>query len=233
MTGGNGAESKQASSVDEGQRSSLLYTLNSLLYTLKSIAIQNPTLVLSLIYAQVTLTGILYSWALYRQFGINIFDFANVSDFLLAALKNPSVIFVVTTVLFIAPMGLWMYRFLTRDLEAERTASERHSFRTQLFLRIREQSANMVIMTAFLVLTFVEVVPSYVAAVVEAGAIKRSEHPFVEVRYKAASSSADQVTESGLVLIGATTTTAFFYDEAAKHTLVIPQAQLIAIEVPQ
>jgi hypothetical protein len=51
--------------------------------------VANPTLLLTLLYALITGVGILSSWALYREFGINIFDYAEIGDFLLAAFKSP------------------------------------------------------------------------------------------------------------------------------------------------
>lgn len=46
----------------------------------------NPTFVSSLLYLYVTGAGILYSFILYRQFRINIFDYSEIGDFLLAGL---------------------------------------------------------------------------------------------------------------------------------------------------
>jgi hypothetical protein len=53
------------------------------------------------------------------------------------------------------------------------------------------------------------------------------------VQYRSFSSSTEQVTKPRLELIGATQTVVFFYDVADEHTLVIPQAQIVSIEVPE
>jgi hypothetical protein len=58
----------------------------------------HPTLVLTLLYLYVTAIGIIYSAILYGRFGINIFDYAETADFLLAAFKNP--------IAFLAPVIL-------------------------------------------------------------------------------------------------------------------------------
>ena len=50
---------------------------------------KNPTFVLTLLYLYATAIGMYYSAALYSKFGINIFDFAEMADFLLATFKNP------------------------------------------------------------------------------------------------------------------------------------------------
>ena len=48
----------------------------------------NPTLFLTFSYLYATGTGILYSAALYGRFGINIFEYSELPDFLLAAFKD-------------------------------------------------------------------------------------------------------------------------------------------------
>jgi hypothetical protein len=54
---------------------------------------EHPTFFLTLMYVNLTGIGILYSLIFYRQFGINIFDFAEIGDFLLAAFKASAVTF--------------------------------------------------------------------------------------------------------------------------------------------
>jgi hypothetical protein len=53
------------------------------------------------------------------------------------------------------------------------------------------------------------------------------------VQYRAFSSSAGQVTEPGLQVIGSTQKAIFFYDVNNKRTIVIPQGQVVSIEVPE
>jgi hypothetical protein len=56
---------------------------------IKGFFLDNPTLALTLLYLYVTAVGMLYSAVLYGRFGINIFDYSEIADFLLAAGKNP------------------------------------------------------------------------------------------------------------------------------------------------
>src|SRR3712207_3186360 len=51
----------------------------------------HPAIALSLVYLQVTTVGVVYSWWLFWRFDINIFDYAETNDFLLAAFKDPIV----------------------------------------------------------------------------------------------------------------------------------------------
>ena len=50
---------------------------------------EHPAIAGTLLYLQVNAVGVIYSWALFRNFGINVFDFAEANDFLLAAFREP------------------------------------------------------------------------------------------------------------------------------------------------
>ena len=65
-----------------------------------------------------------------------------------------------------------------------------------------------------------------------AATIKNGETKAVEVRYRSFSGTAGQVAVPGLDFIGPTVRAAFFYDPDAKRTIVIPQTQIVSIEVP-
>lgn len=67
-----------------------------------SFFLQNPALVLSLSYLFISGLGLLYETFHFRQFGINILDYSEASDFFLMALKRPEVILLLllTVVLF-------------------------------------------------------------------------------------------------------------------------------------
>lgn len=56
---------------------------------LKKVLRDHPALVVSGFYIAASIIGMFYSWAFLRQFGINVFNYAQISDFLLASLKEP------------------------------------------------------------------------------------------------------------------------------------------------
>ena len=56
---------------------------------LRNLVAQHPALVISAIYLLASLIGMMFSWAYLREFGINVFRYAEVGDFLLASLKEP------------------------------------------------------------------------------------------------------------------------------------------------
>lgn len=50
---------------------------------------KHPALLVSAFYVTASVIGMFYSWAYLRHFGINVFNYAQLSDFLLASLKEP------------------------------------------------------------------------------------------------------------------------------------------------
>lgn len=50
---------------------------------------EHPALLVSAFYVAASAIGMFYSWAYLRNFGVNVFNYAQISDFLLASLKEP------------------------------------------------------------------------------------------------------------------------------------------------
>lgn len=50
---------------------------------------EQPALLVSLMYLLASVIGLFYSWAFLRPFGINMLQYAEISDFLLASIKEP------------------------------------------------------------------------------------------------------------------------------------------------
>lgn len=50
---------------------------------------EHPALLVSAFYLAASVVGMFYSWAYLQHFGINVFNYAQISDFLLASLKEP------------------------------------------------------------------------------------------------------------------------------------------------
>ncbi len=56
---------------------------------LRSLFREHPALLVSALYVAASVIGMFYTWAYLRRFGINVFNYAQISDFLLASLKEP------------------------------------------------------------------------------------------------------------------------------------------------
>jgi len=50
---------------------------------------EHPALLVSAFYVAASVIGMFYSWAYLRHFGVNVFNYAQISDFLLVSLKEP------------------------------------------------------------------------------------------------------------------------------------------------
>lgn len=82
-----------------------------------------PGLLVTLGYLLVSLIGMIFSWALLRQFGFNVFSFADVTDFLVSALREPMTFVLAGTAM---AFGLLMDRVAQRErrwLERRQPAS--------------------------------------------------------------------------------------------------------------
>lgn len=70
---------------------------------------QNPGLGITLIYLTISLIGLMFSWSLFSEFNINIFNFTEVSDFLLAALREPMTFILAGSAMLVT----WLIDWLT------------------------------------------------------------------------------------------------------------------------
>jgi hypothetical protein len=240
---------------------------------------EHPTFFLTLMYVDLTGIGILYTLIFYRQFGINIFDFAEIGDFLLAAFKAPAITFLVLLAqvlliilftLILRPLLAQVWSLLSvllseigiywavvawrklveghlmdsfrqrRASEGQRNTQQSDVSDEKLYARIGYLITATVLLgaVALTVLTIVTAIVPLRLAVSQAEAVKQGEQAQVTVQYRQFGSSTKQVTERGLQYIGSTQRAVFFYDvndkdnETENHTLVIPQAQIVSIEVP-
>ena|SRR5829696_3463526 len=225
---------------------------------------KNPPLVLTLLYVYATGVGMFYSWSFYRGFGINIFDYAEIGDFLLAALKNPSSLVAVAAGIL---GGLLIGRLLDsaqnllerrvarvlvrRDTVA--TKGNGDNSRADEFLKSPTPSSKarswqrpapgdditlwdilqkLSRIAVVLVLLITSITYAETNAAQQVITIQQGEKPLVTVSYRSFSGSAGQVTKPELELIGATQRAVFFYDVEDRDAIVIPQAQIVSIEVP-
>jgi hypothetical protein len=190
----------------------------------------NPTLVLTLLYLYASASGLRYSAGLYGRFGINIFDYSEVGDFLLIAFKNPLFIPDLVQVVVLT-LGVWATFKIALLVERYRRPVDEFLQRLQrtIALTILGLSWGAVI----IIFIFIPVQVTYIAGSKTAAFIKKGGTPAVEVRYRTSSGSAEEMTKRSLALIGATQRAAFFYDVDDKRTIVIPQSQLVSIEVPE
>jgi hypothetical protein len=81
---------------------------------------EHPTLVLTLAYLGLTAIGMIHDLWFYRYFQINILDYSETGDFLLAAMRNPLVI-----VLSMLPLAILIFFAKLREFFLRRSESYR------------------------------------------------------------------------------------------------------------
>jgi hypothetical protein len=64
--------------------------------------LERSTLIFGFLYLYVSLVGVLHSLHFYRQFGLNVFSYFDVSDFFLSGLKEPLIMMIPVTTISIA-----------------------------------------------------------------------------------------------------------------------------------
>lgn len=77
----------------------------------------HPALLLSALYVAASAIGMLFSWAFLRRFGINVFLYAEIGDFLLASLREPFTWLLV----LLAILLVWSDNMLSRYVERKAT----------------------------------------------------------------------------------------------------------------
>lgn len=177
----------------------------------------NPGVLLSLGYLVVSLLGLAFSWALLREFGLNVFSFADVTDFLMAAFREP-----MTFVLAASALGVgvlmhllagWEIRWLERRKPGSRiTRSILAGERAMKRYGVYTIGGFLLYSLAFILLY----------ADRQADAIRAGQGEKVVVH------SGDAAPVSGL-LLGATSRFVFFYRTDTGQAEAIPQENILRI----
>ncbi len=175
----------------------------------RRVLMEHPAFFLSGIYFVASSIGLVYSWAFFRKFNINVFRYADVSDFILASLKEPITWFL--TILAIV--------LVTLDNAMSHRTQRRNPgrlFRWYGSERYRQINylGSVVLIIVFL-LTY---------ASVKERDIRDGEGEIVSV-YLTDASPAKQ-----LVLLGTTGRFVFLFDHVSERVDIHPQENILTIE---
>lgn len=179
----------------------------------------HPTLVLTLAYLALTFVGMLHDLWFYFYFRINILDFSDTSDFLLAAIRNPLVI-----VLSLIPIGILL--FFQQARQTARQKSERFDAYARKYEATRW---NSLFWRTFIYGWFVIVYAALFAQLYaqrEANRIKKGNGRRVTyVR-------SDGIrTDENPILLGTTARYIFFYSPSTRTTEIVPVDAVTALRV--
>jgi hypothetical protein len=208
----------------------------ALLRTIGRFFREHPAIAGSLLYLQVTTVGVVYSWNLFRHFDINIFDYAEANDFLLAAFKDP-IVFMLSTftifLIFLPTAMIYLWRMFNPATMSETPAEEKSAEVLTGWVRFLYagwvRSLYAVFILAFIV--GYTLVPPLLISNGAADRLQSSSYePLTTVQYRATSGSDEQTTEKGLRVIGTTQNFVFFYDKNENRTLIIPNAQIVEMK---
>ena len=180
---------------------------------------EHPTLVLTLGYIGLTLVGLVYDLWFYAYFKINILNFSETSDFLLAAIRNPLVI-----LLSIAPIFLLIALQVVR--EKARAKSARYDAFNRKYENTRWNSPNIRLVIYGLFIAIYAILFTQLYAVRVADGIKAGNGRRVVFARANGANSAEKP-----ILLGSTTKFFFLYYPSRKETEVVPVDNTASITV--
>lgn len=152
---------------------------------------EHPALIVSAFYVAASVIGMFWSWAHLRNFGINVFNYAQIGDFLLVSIKEPLTWLLVALAVVLTTIDNTFSRRVQRRGSTRWFrwyASERY--------RLVNNVGSIAIIAVFIL--------AY--ANLEAAAVKRGEGERVEVTYAAGGEA------RSAILLGTTGQFLFLYD---------------------
>jgi len=173
---------------------------------------QHPGVLISGLYLLASAIGMLDSWWFYRHFGVSVFLYSDLADFLLASFRSPTTWFVV---LLVAAIATGEH---VASLRRSRSASKWRVLRVFGSRRYRQTS---VVLSPLLAVTYIVIYAGMRADAMADGPGGQ------EVHVSFATSQADDRTA---VLLGSTLNFVFLLDRSAGTVSVHPYENVLAIE---
>jgi hypothetical protein len=177
---------------------------------LDAVLRRHPALLVSLVYVTASAIGMFYSWDYLRRFGINVFHFAQISDFLLGSLKEPFTWLVVITASALVSLDSWY----SRRCEARGAARW-----LRWYANPRYRSMNYLAVVV-ITLLFLDLLATVNARATMAGSGQR-----VEVRL------ADGSAARTVTLLGTTGQFLFLFDAATGRVTIHPHESVLSIDL--
>jgi hypothetical protein len=183
---------------------------------------KNPAVGGSVLYLWVSIIGSSYEWSLLRHFGINVFDFANTGDFLLAAFKQPLVLGAGIGVVGLA-VG---WDIAKKWLEALPKAHDHRGIPRYVVTFVNLNS----FLTWWLVVPAYALLPGFLFAQNEAKRVLagHGDHVYVELTR---GDSLITLPDSSTALLGTTSEFLFLYRRDTKRTYVAPRSSLAQLRL--
>ena len=177
-------------------------------YWLVRLLNEHPALIASALYVFASVIGMFYSWAYLREFGINVFNYAQIGDFLLASLKEPMTWALVVVAVLLVLGDNWMSRRVQRKVRRRWTA---------WYGSPRYRRVNYVV-ALFLILFFIHILATKQAEDTRAGGGK-----IVTVTY------ADRAADDNVILLGTTGSFVFLFETKFDQVKIHPHESIHSI----
>lgn len=178
---------------------------------------QHPGLVLTGGYLAATALGMLSSWTFYSRFGINVFHYAQISDFILVPFRNP----LATLAILSAVPVVWLL-IKTDDLLGRHFRWYRGP--EKLRALSRTPAAWALYMTLYAYVFSVEY-SGHLAAQMEAGEVRTVEAQLQSGQYL----GQDATQPFRTSVLGTTTGYVFLYDVGSGVVTIVPVENLASL----
>jgi hypothetical protein len=180
---------------------------------------EHPTLVLTLFYLGLTFVGLIHDLWFYRYFNINILDFSESSDFLLAGIRNPAAV-----ILSMLPIAILV--LIGRLRETAIRKSKWYDNYQKKYLNTRWNSVGMrTFIYGWFVIVYAILFTQFYSAR-EASRIKKG------IGRRITYIRNDGIrTDEQPILLGTTTKFLFFYHPSTKTTEIVPIDATTALRV--
>ena len=174
----------------------------------RRILVEHPAFLVSGLYLVASLIGLVYSWAFLRAFGINVFRYAEMSDFLLASLIEPF-----TWVLAVLAVTLVLFdNAMSRRIQAGCPGRLIRWYGSERYRHVNYLVA--VLLVIFYLLAF---------ATMNERNIRDGEGEFVRVHLT------DGSPPKQLIMLGTTVKYVFLYDHADERVDMHPHESILMI----
>lgn len=175
---------------------------------MKNLIREHPTMAMTLSYLIVTAIGGVYSFFFYREFGVNIIKFAELTDFLLVSVMEPiSIVIFLSVVIF--TLSAFMVDFWVRK--------KRPGYGRWLGRRIAPKYSDPIIYIVAVTLLVTLYVRQF--AIENANEVKSGTIDEYTVRI---ADPGEQPAERTLALLGNTSRFSILFDYEESEVLIIP-----------
>lgn len=205
----------------------------------RTLAREHPALVLTLGYLFLTVVGLCYDFWYYRRFGIDILEFADVPDFLLAAMRQPMVLLLSG----LSAAGFWYLYVLDHWFRRRFPRIGRlyaRGYMATRFYRASEKAFLIFGPIFYFAAIFTPYFAFQVADRVRAGGpgVPRAPIPagatWFALGKDGPTAPTPRMTPAEGLLVGATSRYVFLYSKADRRTYVVPAEQVpFAVVAPR